>query len=178
MIQKKICMVGAFGVGKTSLVSRFVHSIFSEKYMTTVGVKIDKKQLTIDGEGITLVLWDLAGKDAINEIKPEHLRGASGYLVVADGTRAETLQTAVELQSRAAVAAGNVPFTLLINKADLQEKWEIKESELAPLKQQGWTVFPTSAKTGEGVEQVFLDLATRILRKDHGREQSATASVG
>ena len=76
MIQKKICMVGAFGVGKTSLVSRYVHSIFSEKYQTTVGVKIDKKVVQSRGAEVTLVLWDLAGEDALTTVRPSQLKGA------------------------------------------------------------------------------------------------------
>ena len=63
MIQKKICMIGTSGVGKTSLVSRFVQSIFADKYLTTVGVKIDKKIVTVDGTEMTLMIWDLAGDD-------------------------------------------------------------------------------------------------------------------
>jgi small GTP-binding protein len=175
MIQKKICMVGSFGVGKTSLVARFVQSIFSETYLTTVGVKIDKKQLSIDGRDVTLMLWDLAGKDAVTTIKPEHLRGASGYLVVADGTRAETLQAALDIQSIASSATGDPPFTLVINKADLRSQWEIDDRGLEPLQAKGWPIVLASAKTGDSVESLFEDLAIRILRKADGGEQSAAA---
>ena len=63
MIQKKVCMVGLFGTGKTSLVQQFVHSLFSERYLSTVGVKIDRKPMEVDGVALTLVLWDLAGRD-------------------------------------------------------------------------------------------------------------------
>jgi len=177
MIQKKVCMVGAFGVGKTSLVARFVQSIFSEKYLTTVGVKIDKKQLSVDGQEVTLMLWDLAGKDAVAAIKPEHLRGSSGYIVVADGTRAETLQAAIEIQASTQNLIGDPPFTLVINKSDLQDQWEIDNGRLDPLRAKGWSVVLTSAKTGDGVDGIFKDLATRILRKSDGGEQSATASA-
>ncbi len=62
MLKKKICMLGYFGVGKTSLVSRFVRSMFADRYQTTVGVKIDKKVLSVDGRDVTLMLWDLAGE--------------------------------------------------------------------------------------------------------------------
>ena len=88
MIEKKICMLGASGVGKTSLVSRFVSSIFSDKYLTTVGVKVDKKVVAVDDTQVTLLLWDIYGQDEFQTVKPAYLRGASGYLLVADGTRA------------------------------------------------------------------------------------------
>lgn len=63
MIQKKICLLGSFSVGKTSLISRYVNSLFSDRYLTTVGVKIDKKQLTLNGKELSLVIWDIAGED-------------------------------------------------------------------------------------------------------------------
>ena len=75
MIQKKVCMVGLFGTGKTSLVQRFVHSMFSERYLSTVGVKIDRKPLELDGDQLTLVLWDLAGRDGHEDITTSYLRG-------------------------------------------------------------------------------------------------------
>ena len=80
MIRKKICMIGAFAVGKTSLVRRFVQSIFDEKYLTTVGVKIDKKVVEVDGRQIMLMLWDLEGQDVYHSVRTSYLRGAAGYL--------------------------------------------------------------------------------------------------
>ena len=74
MLKKKICMVGQFAVGKTSLVRRFVDSIFDERYLTTIGVKIDRKDVTIDGKSITLMLWDLAGEDELAQLNVSHLR--------------------------------------------------------------------------------------------------------
>jgi small GTP-binding protein len=89
MIQKKVCLLGTSGVGKTSLVAQFVHSMFSDKYLTTVGVKIDKKSMAVDGTEVTLVIWDLAGDDDFQRLQISYLRGTSGYLLVADGTRAQ-----------------------------------------------------------------------------------------
>ena len=80
MIQKKICMIGASGVGKTSLVAKFVHSMFSDKYLTTVGVKIDKKTVSVDGAEVMLMIWDLAGDDDFQRLQTSYLRGTSGYL--------------------------------------------------------------------------------------------------
>jgi small GTP-binding protein len=175
MIQKKICMVGAFGVGKTSLVERFVKSIFSDAYMTTVGVKIEKKQLTIGNEEITLMLWDLAGKDAVTHIRPDQLKGSAGYIVVLDGTRRETLKTAFDLHALSSEATANAPFTFVVNKSDLRADWEITDSDLEQIGARDLPVVVSSAKSGDGVEALFVDLATRILRKDHGGEQSAAA---
>src|SRR3954466_4382529 len=100
MIQKKVCMIGKSGVGKTSLVAQFVHSMFSDKYLTTVGVKVDKKSVTIDGTEVTLVIWDLAGDDDFQRLQTSYLRGTSGYVLVADGTRRITLDQALEVQTR------------------------------------------------------------------------------
>src|SRR5262249_1800310 len=127
MIQKKISMLGAFAVGKTSLVARFVESIFSEKYLTTVGVKISKKALQVGNQEWQLMLWDLAGEDEFLQLHPSYLRGSSGYLLVADGTRRTTLDMAVSMQQRAATAVGNVPFVVLFNKPAREEGWAVSD---------------------------------------------------
>jgi len=178
VIQKKVCMVGAFGVGKTSLVSRYVRSIFSEKYHTTIGVKIDKKVLASDKGDITLVLWDLAGEDALTTVRPAHLRGSSGYILVIDGTRRNSLDVALDLQRRAADAAGPVPFVVVINKADLRDGWEVKQAEADELATRGWTVIETSAKTGAGVEEMFGALTRAMMRAHHVNDSKAGAVAG
>src|ERR1041385_1285654 len=91
-IQRKICMLGGFGVGKTSLVKRYVESIFSETYLTTVGVKIDKKTVDLSDLIVNLILWDVAGEDDISSLRMSYLRGSAGYVLVADGTRPSTLE--------------------------------------------------------------------------------------
>jgi small GTP-binding protein len=162
MIQKKVCMLGAFAVGKTSLVARFVRSLFSEKYHTTVGVKVDKKIVAVGEEQVSLMLWDLYGEDDFQKLRTSYLRGSSGYVLAVDGTRRETLEKAVILQSRAREALGDVPFVLVLNKADLVDKWELEDSAIEELVGQGWSTFKTSAKTGAGVEESFLTLARRM----------------
>jgi small GTP-binding protein len=163
MIQKKICMLGAFAVGKTSLVSRFVKSLFSDKYHSTVGVKVDKKLVVLGDEQLDLLLWDIYGEDEFQKVRASYLRGAGGYVLVADGTRRETLNQTVILQNRAEEITGKVPFVVMINKADLTEKWEISSDAVTDLGARGWTAFKTSAKTGEGVEEAFLALAKKLL---------------
>ena len=162
MLQNKICLLGGFGVGKTSLVSRFVSSIFSDTYLTTVGVKIDKKKVSLDSAEMTLMLWDIYGQDEFQTVRDSYLRGATGYLLVADGTRYSTLDTAVALQKRAESVIGRVPFLLLLNKRDLDREWQVDEETLVTLADQGWRVVKTSAKTGEGVEDAFTTLAREM----------------
>jgi small GTP-binding protein len=163
MLQKKICMVGAFATGKTSLVSRFVFSLFSEKYLTTVGVKIDKKALEVNERHVNLILWDLYGEDEFQKIRLSYLRGSSGYLLVVDGTRRSTLEKAFSLQTRVEDTIGKVPFVLVLNKCDLIDEWEIDNTEIDEIVQKGWTVMKTSAKNGLGVEEVFHTLAHKIV---------------
>lgn len=162
-IKRKIAMLGAFSVGKTSLVQRFVNSIFSDKYHTTVGVKIDKKTLTVDDKDIDLIIWDIHGEDNIQDISPSYLRGASGYLLVVDGTRRDTLFVAHELDQRVRGLLGPAPTVILLNKADLNDRWEIDDDAIGELSTKGWRVLKTSAKSGEGVEEAFLTLARDIL---------------
>ena len=162
-MQKKICLMGAFAVGKTSLVARFVRSMFAEKYHTTLGVKIDKKIVSTAHGEVMLMIWDLAGEDEFIGVDLEYMRGAAGYLVVADGTRRSSLERAVALQARICERLGPVPFILLINKVDLEESWEIEDADLEELSERGWRILRTSAKSGQGVEAAFISLAASLL---------------
>ena len=160
-------MVGEFGVGKTSLVRRFVDSIFDERYLSTVGVKIDRKDVTVGSTPVTLMLWDLAGEDELAPLRISHLRGASGYILVVDGCRATSFAKAIELQRRIAEQLGPLPFVLVLNKADFRDRWEVRDAAVAEL---GWSTFETSAKAGKGVEEMFLALAASLLSGNSARE--------
>jgi len=165
MIQKKICLIGAYAVGKTSLVERFVKSMFSEKYHTNIGVKIDKKVVTVGQQEVMLMLWDLVGEDEFRELEMGYLRGSAGYLLVADGTRRATLDCAVDLQRRVQEAIGPVPFCFLMNKVDRLSEWEVTDEELDALAGRGWSVSRTSARSGENVEAAFASLAESIIQR-------------
>jgi small GTP-binding protein len=161
-LQKKICMLGGFAVGKTSLVRRYVQSIFSDTYLTTVGVKIDKKTVELADRVLNLILWDLAGEDDISSLRMSYLRGSAGYVLVADGTRPATLEVALSLRRRVEADCGPLPFVLLLNKNDLKEEWAVTDAELDELRQNGCWARSSSARTGEGVDDAFKDLAVRL----------------
>ncbi|MDH4081787.1 MAG: GTP-binding protein [Nitrospira sp.] len=165
MIQKKICMLGGFAVGKTSLVRRFVSNVFSDQYQTTIGVTVEKKCVTVASQEIMMVLWDLYGEDEFQHVRDLYLRGSSGYIVVMDGTRKDTLQTALALQQTAANTVGPVPFVSIINKADMRSEWEIDEHVIEQLRDRSWTVLFGSAKLGQGVDELFLNLATQMVQR-------------
>lgn len=164
MIQKKVCMLGGYAVGKTSLVARFVHSMFSDKYLTTIGVKIDKKTVAVGNDHVDLILWDIYGEDDFQKVRMSYLRGAAGYLLVVDGTRRATLDTALTLDQLAGKTIGRVPSLIVVNKSDLEPEWEVDAVTLADLERRGWNVVRTSAKTGSGVEDAFTRLAGAVLR--------------
>ena len=162
MIQKKICLLGSFSVGKTSLIRQFVRSMFDEKYLTTIGVKVDKKELKVNHTDVMLMIWDLAGEDAYNSLNPTYLRGAAGYIVVIDGTRGASIQTALDIHEKAQGILGSVPCVAAINKADLADQWAISESQIADLETR-FPLYRTSAKTGQNVEALFEQLTTNML---------------
>jgi len=162
-MQKKVCLLGASAVGKTSLASRYIRGIFSERYLTTIGVKIDKKTIEVNDQAVDLLVWDLNGEDRFQRLSMNYLRGAAGYVLVADGTAGETLEKALTLYDRATGTYGTVPAVLLINKHDLKDDWMLSTEHVATLEAAGWKLFFTSAKTGENVDAAFAYIAAQTL---------------
>lgn len=162
MLSRKIAMLGMWGVGKTSLVQRYVHSIYDEKYHSTLGVKVDKKIVQrADGQPMTLLLWDIAGAEDRFSVPLTYIRGAAGYLLVIDATRPETLDRALDLVEAVEQGIGALPFVAMINKADLG--WRISEAAVHErLAGRARVILQSSAMTGENVEASFLALAEEL----------------
>lgn len=163
MTQKKICMLGAFAAGKTSLVSRYVRNTFSEKYLTTVGVRIERRGVSADGRELDLILWDLHGEDEFQSVRTTYLRGASACVLVVDRTRRATLETAFGLHRDIRAALGDVPCAYMLNKTDLGDRFAVPDSDIDDLRRQGYIAIPTSAKTGLGVGDAFEALVRAML---------------
>jgi len=164
MIRRKICLLGSFAVGKTSLAARFLDRPFQGRYLTTIGVRVDRLLLEIHGRQMMLMIWDLAGEDRFQKVENAYLRGSAGYLLVVDGTRRATLDQALQLHARARAQLGPVPFSLLLNKSDLEPQWDLDPSALAGPQSEGWRIERTSALTGAGVEPALRSLAADLLQ--------------
>lgn len=160
MIKKKVILTGSFGVGKTSLFSRFLYNEFSEKYLTTIGVKVDKKTLTFDGENVTLMLWDIAGEISQDKVPDSFFLNSSAIIYVFDLTRPSTYGN---LDFNLNYLNEKVPGVLLKvvgNKRDLLNEEEL-DGVLNEVTTQPDII--TSAKTGAGVDELFYDLAKNLL---------------
>lgn len=164
MLQRKVCLLGSFGVGKTSLVRRFVHSLFSARYLTTVGVKVDKKTVTIDERDVHLILWDLAGEDDLAPLDTGHLRGMHGCFIVIDRTRAETARAAQLILERVRRDYPEAVILILLNKLDLTAQAEVTVDSLSNAARGGAPVIETSALNGAGVEEAFQQMAKETCR--------------
>ncbi|MEN9599987.1 MAG: hypothetical protein RL596_2308 [Bacteroidota bacterium] len=159
-VSKKIVLVGHYGVGKSSLIRRFVQNIFSDSYQVTIGVHILKKTVSFKGEEITLVLWDIEGKENINQTRASYLLGTSGFIFVVDPTRDTTYQNLKEELNFLDRNYPKTPVIKLVNKSDLIDVEEFKK--VLAIQQLEMDFF-SSAKTGDNVENVFMQLVTKML---------------
>ncbi len=162
MISKKIILTGSFGVGKTSLFNRFIHQQFSDKYLTTIGVKVNNKTVKIEDETISMMVWDIAGEVSQDKVPVSYFLGASGIISVMDLSRPLTflnLETDIQFL-RELVPNGTI--LIVANKKDL-----VTEEQLETILREMPRPFDysTSAKTGENVEELFLDMGRRLLHK-------------
>ena len=163
-IQKKVCLLGDFAVGKTSLVSRFVEGRFDDKYLSTIGVKISRKVVQRgDSERVNLLLWDLAGGDDFSKSGASYLRGAAGALIVCDLTRAETLRAVSYYSQQIGTISETAALVIVGNKVDLTTECEISDYDMAALAADlNAPYLLVSAKTGQCVEEAFQLLTDRM----------------
>jgi len=159
----KVVMIGAPGVGKSSLVRRFVHSIFSDEYRSTLGVKVDRKTIVTPQWSMAMVLWDMHGETEGLEVPTTYLRGVTGALVVMDATRPETAVTAADLCARVQVVSPRSEVLCIANKSDLGVEWESANAGAEQIA--AGEPVRTSAKTGDGVEDAFKELARQIIER-------------
>jgi len=165
MNQQKVCFIGGSSVGKTSLIRRCVEGIFSEKYLTTIGVKIDKKHIVTNQGETLLLIWDIEGTDAYCGFQARYLKGAGAYVLVIDQSRPNAFKDAVDIYHLAKQAT-NAPAFLMINKSDLTNHLSPQQSDLLSTMEFAAT-FSTSAKSGDCVNKAFASIAVHLLHGHH-----------
>ena len=174
-IKTKVCLVGEAAVGKTSLVRRYVQDEFDDRYITTLGAKVSKKELTYTLDSgsevhMDMTIWDIMGEKGFRDLlKEAFFHGAKGTLAVCDLTRYSTLKELDDWVQGVFNVVGEVPVVLAINKIDLKDEVMIlygdKEIEQTA-RAFAAPYYYTSAKTGENVETAFRRLGSQVLAKD------------
>lgn len=158
-VSKKVIVAGHFGVGKSSLIKQFIHEKFSEQYMTTIGVKIDKKILDVEGVAVNMIIWDIAGESSAVKIPKKYFMGAHGLIYVFDLSRPETYEGISDDIFEVCKDNPSIPSVVLGNKSDLVEESLVEEIR----NEIGVEFNLTSAKTGENVEDAFKKLAKEMI---------------
>ena len=165
---KKVCLLGDFAVGKTSLVRRFVYDLFDDKYISTIGVKVSRKTVAIprvaDVVELIMMLWDLGGGEEFDQVRTSYLRGAAGAVLVCDLTRAETLDHLQSYAENLRKASPDACLVLAANKYDLADQQQLTPAQVetvaaglqAPY-------YLSSARTGEEVETMFRHLGRLLV---------------
>lgn len=162
---RKVCLVGHFFVGKTSLSRRFHSDTFSEQYLATVGVTVNTKDVVLEDESeLRLVVWDLASIEELSALNMNYLRGSAGIVLVADATRKPTLEHALRVKRDIDLKVARLPTVLMINKVDLLQEREIAAEDVARTQRLGIACFETSAKTGAGVNDAFHYMAQLLAK--------------
>lgn len=165
-VQKKICLLGDFAVGKTSLVRRFVEGRFDDRYLSTIGVKVSRKTVEMDQLLLNLMIWDLVGGNEYLHTERSYLLGTAGALIVCDLTRESSLDAYTRYTQQVRAVNADAVILYLANKLDLRDERQITAGQLEQLcASLGGDLFLTSAKTGEGVHEAFANLSRQIERE-------------
>lgn len=161
-ISKKVILLGHFGVGKTSLVRRFVHAKFSEEYLTTIGVKVDKKVIEISNDVLTMIIWDIEGGAVQSKLPQSYFMGAHGIIYVFDLLRPSTYQSIEEELKYFRDLLPKASLQIIGNKKDLLDDYDMErfQEDFS-----GHYDYLSSAKTGENVEEMFANLGLLMLQK-------------
>jgi Ras-related protein Rab-23 len=172
-LKKKVVLLGDGAVGKTSLIRRFVFDKFDDKYITTIGTKVSKKDIVkpLPDLGIriklTLMVWDILGQRGINQLHNMYYQNAKAALMVCDITRKTSLENLRSWRADLFNVTGEIPALILMNKIDLLKQAEINVDDVENLVKD-WDIdcYLTSAKSGRNVEVVFNKIGTLLMKSE------------
>jgi small GTP-binding protein len=159
-ITKKFVLVGKFGVGKTSLIRRFVDNDFDTNYQVTIGVQVKKKEVVIDNDKVSLLIWDIEGNTSIDKARKTYLLGSSGFIYVFDLNRPETFE---DISSEMIYLENNYPNTPILLIGNKEDLVDTEEKKSYFLNNNIEVDFFSSAKSGKGVNEMFQDLSKKLL---------------
>ncbi len=166
-ISHKVCLLGDFAVGKTSLVRRFVYDRFDDRYISTIGVKVSRKPIVVPGaEGpvdLRLMLWDLAGSEEFDALRASYLRGAAGAILVCDLLRSETVDSLMTYRVQLGEASPDARVVIAANKIDLAPDARVQALVTVVAETLGAPLTYTSARDGTGVESLFRTLGVLLV---------------
>ena len=165
----KIVVVGDWGVGKTTSITKFVKDIFKADYVPTLGVHITKKSIYLNGDNVDLMIWDLAGQDRFSMVRQRFYDETDGIFIVYDTTRRSSLENVKNWYNEVQKYTKAIPILLVGNKIDLIDKREVDDDDVIKLLEENSITinlkFETSAKTGENVEEAFHALVKHLIKK-------------
>jgi len=165
-IKKKICLLGSYGVGKTSLVRKYVYDKFEERYLSTLGVNITKKIVDTQSNSnntFELIIWDIANIEKFDSVVKNYLSGAHGAIIVTDVTRHNTTESVSDFVKNFLNINENAKYVIVGNKIDLFQSNSFDKEKYLSKIPSGAAFYFTSAKTGENIEQVFSNLCSQFV---------------
>jgi len=168
-ILKKVVLLGDGGVGKTSLIARYIVNKFDNKYIASIGTKVSRKDIQIVRPNLIInlrmMIWDILGQKEYSKIRSASLSGAQGIILVGDLSRPETIQSLHDFWLKEVGSiVGTIPTVLVGNKVDLVEQGSSAKTILESMGQKlGYPTLLCSAKTGDNVEAIFSTLGDLLV---------------
>jgi len=161
----KVVVIGAAGVGKTSIIRRFCENTFLEGYKTTIGSDFYVKKIDLSQYLVNLSVWDLAGEERFKFVLPTFCKGAQGALVVFDLSRRRSYVNITSFIEMLWEHSGVIPAVMIGNKSDLVESRAVSYEEAQKYAEQcHMAYYETSAKDNVNVHKIFEDLANLMIK--------------
>ena len=163
-----IVLIGDTCVGKSCILVRFSDDVFSENYVTTIGVDFRFKTMIIKNKIAKIQIWDTAGQERYRSITTAYYRGAAAIIICCDSTNKDSFYNLNNwIDEIAKYTDRDVDKLILMNKCDLVENRQIDKSEISKFeKENGVKIMEVSAKTGDGIDKAFEFIIEKLIDKN------------